>query len=75
MIHTCNPSYMGGRDWKDCSLKPAQADRSQDPISEIPNTKQGSSGVAHVTECLPSKHEALNSNPSTAKGEKKKKVS
>jgi hypothetical protein len=30
-------------------------------------------GVAQVIQCLLSKHEALNSNPNTAQGRKKKK--
>jgi hypothetical protein len=25
VIHTCNPSYLGGRDWEDCGLRPAWA--------------------------------------------------
>jgi hypothetical protein len=33
MAHTYNPSYLGGKEWKDWSLKPAQAKSSQDPIS------------------------------------------
>jgi hypothetical protein len=27
MIHTCNPSYSGDRDWENYSSKPAQAKR------------------------------------------------
>jgi hypothetical protein len=30
--------------------------------------------VSHVVECLPSKHEALSSNPITAKNIKNKKI-
>jgi hypothetical protein len=48
VAHACNPSYSGGRDQDNCSLKSAWANSSQDPISKIPNTKQdwqsGSSG-------------------------------
>jgi hypothetical protein len=40
VAHTCNPSYSGGRDQEDCSLKPAGANSSQDPISKTPNTKR-----------------------------------
>jgi hypothetical protein len=36
-----NPSFSGGRDQEDHSLKSAQANTSQDPISKIPNTKKG----------------------------------
>jgi hypothetical protein len=49
----------------DLSSRPAQANSSQDPIS-----KTMAGGVAQVVECLPSKWEALNSDPNT---EKKKK--
>jgi hypothetical protein len=34
---------------------------------KAPNTKKRAGGVAQVVGCLPSKHEALNSNPSDAK--------
>jgi hypothetical protein len=40
VAHTCNPSYSGGRDQEDRSLKPAQANSSQDPIFKILNTKR-----------------------------------
>jgi hypothetical protein len=43
--HACNPSYSGGRDQEDHSLKPAQANSLQDPISKIPNIKR-TGGVA-----------------------------
>jgi hypothetical protein len=33
VAHACNPSYLGGRDQKDCGSRPAQAKREQDPIS------------------------------------------
>jgi hypothetical protein len=40
-----NPRYSGGRDWKDRSLKPAEANSSQDPIvkkkKEKPIAKKG----------------------------------
>jgi hypothetical protein len=39
--HTCNPSYLGGRDQKDHGLKPGQANSLQDPISKKPITKKG----------------------------------
>jgi hypothetical protein len=41
VAHALNPSSSGGRDWEDCSLRPAQANSSQEPISKIPNTKKG----------------------------------
>jgi hypothetical protein len=34
MTHACNPSYSGGRDQEDHSLKPAQANSSRYPFSE-----------------------------------------
>jgi hypothetical protein len=39
VAHTYNPSYSGGRDQEDRSLKPAQANSSQDPISKTPSQK------------------------------------
>jgi hypothetical protein len=45
VAHACNPSYSGGRD-QDCSLKPAQANSSWDPISKNPITKNWAGGVA-----------------------------
>jgi hypothetical protein len=32
VLHACNPSYAGGRDQEDLSLKLIQANSSQDPI-------------------------------------------
>jgi hypothetical protein len=40
VAHTCNPSYSGGRDQEDHSLKPTQGNHLRDPISKIPNTKR-----------------------------------
>jgi hypothetical protein len=39
VAHACNSSYSGGRVQEDCTLRPAQENDSQDPISKIPNTK------------------------------------
>jgi hypothetical protein len=39
VIHTCIPSYSGGRDQEDHGLKPAQANSSWDSTSKKPNTK------------------------------------
>jgi hypothetical protein len=41
VAHACNPSYSGGRNQEDLSLKPAWANSSQDPISKTPITKKG----------------------------------
>jgi hypothetical protein len=46
-----------------------QANSSQDPLLKNPSQKRAG-GVAQVVECLSSKHEALTSNPSVAKGKK-----
>jgi hypothetical protein len=43
--HSCNTSYSGGRDQKDWSSKLDHANRSQDPVLKISNTKSAS-GVA-----------------------------
>jgi hypothetical protein len=34
VVHTCNPSYSGGRHQEDCSSRSAWTNSSQDPISE-----------------------------------------
>jgi hypothetical protein len=56
--HSCNLSYSEGRDQEDHGLKPAQVNSSQDPISKNTFTKK---------DCGVAQHEALSSNPSTAK--------
>jgi hypothetical protein len=33
LTQACNPSYLGGRDWEDHSLRSAWAKSSPDPIS------------------------------------------
>jgi hypothetical protein len=38
VAHTYNPSYSGGRDKEDCSLKTAQTNSSRASISKIPKT-------------------------------------
>jgi hypothetical protein len=38
--HACNPSYSGDRLGGSQSMKPAQANSLQDPISKIPDTKR-----------------------------------
>jgi hypothetical protein len=40
VAYACNPSYSGGRDQEDCSLKPGWANSSRDPISKKPITKK-----------------------------------
>jgi hypothetical protein len=60
---SCNPSYSGGRDQEDPSLKPALAKVPKIPSQKYPTPKRVGR-VAQVTKHLP-KHEALSSNPST----------
>jgi hypothetical protein len=65
VAHTCNPSYSGGRDQKDLSSKPAQANNSWDPIlKNLQKNRAG--GVAQV--------KALSSSPSTTKKTKQNKT-
>jgi hypothetical protein len=42
VAHTCNPSYTGGRDQEDRSLKLAWTNSLRDPISKKNITKRGS---------------------------------
>jgi hypothetical protein len=67
VAHACNPSYWNGRDQENLGSRPAQADSLWDPISKMPDR------VTQVVESLPSKHEALSSNPTTAKKKKERK--
>jgi hypothetical protein len=46
VAHACNPSYSGGRDQEDRSLKPAQANSLQDSILRNSITKNWAGGVA-----------------------------
>jgi hypothetical protein len=39
VAHTCNPSYSGGRDQEDCSLKTALARRSRAPRVTVSQKK------------------------------------
>jgi hypothetical protein len=41
VAYACNPSYSGGRDQEDCSLKPARENSSRDPLKIKPITKKG----------------------------------
>jgi hypothetical protein len=45
VAHTHNPSYSGGRDQEDCSLKPAQVNSSQAPSQKTSHRKRAG-GVA-----------------------------
>jgi hypothetical protein len=58
VAYACNPSYSGGRDQEDYSLKPGQAKSSQDPILKKPSQKG-------LVEWLQVK--ALSSSPSATK--------
>jgi hypothetical protein len=61
VTHPYNFSYSGGRDQEDHSLRPAQANSSRPYLK---NTQHKKGRMAQVIEHLPSKCEALNSNPS-----------
>jgi hypothetical protein len=54
VAHACNPSYLGGRDQEDFTLKTVQAN-----ILKIKRADR----VAQVVEHLPSKGKALSSSP------------
>jgi hypothetical protein len=54
-----NPSYSGRRDQEDCSLKPAQANSSQDLISKIPYTKRAGRMAQGVDQAPPPKKSLL----------------
>jgi hypothetical protein len=58
-----NPSYSGGRDQEDCSLR----QKKKKSLSRNIYPKQKRAGrMDQVVEHLPSKHEVLNSTPSIA---------
>jgi hypothetical protein len=40
VVHTCNPSYSGGRDQEDHSSKPVQENSLQDPSSKKTHHKK-----------------------------------
>jgi hypothetical protein len=46
VVHACNSSYSGGRDQENCSLKPAWAGSSQDPILKTLSQKNWTGKVA-----------------------------
>jgi hypothetical protein len=62
LAHAYNPSYSGGRDQKDCTLRSAWINSSQGPISRIANTKRDGE-VTEVEEHLHIKCRTLSSNP------------
>jgi hypothetical protein len=41
VVHSCNPSYSGGRDQEDLCSKPAWANSSRDPILKKTFIKKG----------------------------------
>jgi hypothetical protein len=67
VAHACNPIYLGGRDQEDQGSKPARANSFRDPILKIPTQNR----VGEVDQGVERLHETLNSDPSTAKKEKK----
>jgi hypothetical protein len=69
VAHTCNPSPTEGRHEEGCGLKPVMQIVCK-TLSEKYPTQNRTSRVAQVAEHLPSKPEALSSNPSTTKKKK-----
>jgi hypothetical protein len=63
VAHGCNPSYLGGRDWKDGVSRPSQANTSLYPISKITRAKW-TGGMAQVVEHLLCNLKGLSSNSS-----------
>jgi hypothetical protein len=61
VAHICNPSYLGGWNWENCSLRPAQANSSQDPISKITRAKW-TGDVAQAVDHLLCKCESMSPN-------------
>jgi hypothetical protein len=74
VAHAYNPTYSGDSNQEDHSLKPAQANSSQDPILKNPSPNRAGR-VTQVVECLPSKRETLSSHHSATKIRKKRKRS
>jgi hypothetical protein len=72
VAHTCNPSYLRGRDQEDGHLKPAQAKSLGDPVLKKYPTKKWTGRVIQVVEHLLSKFEILSSNLKLQKKKKKK---
>jgi hypothetical protein len=66
VVHACDPSYLGGWDWEDHSLRPAWENSSRDSISKISRAKW-TGGVAQMVECLLCQWETLSTNSSPAK--------
>jgi hypothetical protein len=73
LAHTCNPSYLGGWDQKDWSLKPAQGNSLWDPFSKITRAKW-TGGMVQVVKHLLHKFKTLSSQvPIPHKKKKKEK--
>jgi hypothetical protein len=62
VAHSCNTSYLGGRDWEDHSSRSAQTNSLRDFFSKITRAKW--TGLAQVAEHLLCKCDALSSNSS-----------
>jgi hypothetical protein len=68
VAYVCNPSYLGGWDWKDCGWRPAQANSLRDLHLQNNHSKMDWRCVAQAVECL-----LLESKPRLTKRERKKK--
>jgi hypothetical protein len=71
VIHTCNPIYSEAEIRKIEVQSQPRANSSQGPTSKKKKKRAG--GVAQVVEDLPSKREALRSNPMLKKKQQGKK--
>jgi hypothetical protein len=69
--HAYSLSYLGSRGRRIKVL--GQTEQKQESLSEKHTRSQRAGGATQVVEHLPSKHQALNSSPNTAKKKKKKK--
>jgi hypothetical protein len=67
VAHAYNPSYLGDRNQEDHGSKPALGKWFVRFVSKIPNTQKRAGGVTQAIQHLPSKCEALSSNPRTTK--------
>jgi hypothetical protein len=48
VVHTCNPTYLEGRDQEDRGSKSAPANSSRDPTSKTPSQKRAGGMVQGV---------------------------
>jgi hypothetical protein len=71
VAQACNPSYSGA-EIRRILVQSQPGQILAETLSQQNTSQKGAGGVAQVVEHLPSKNEALNSNPSTVKKKKHK---